>query len=82
VSDEIKYRWQQSVLDAFLAPRDSLATKVNMAEKVVAARLTDPQQPDLDERIALKDALRALQVLLAETKRSPEPADRNREDIA
>lgn len=82
MSDGVKYPWQQSVLDAFLAPRDFLATKINIAERAIAARLTDPQQPDLDERIALKDALRSLQVLLAETKQPSAPADRKREGIA
>jgi len=83
MSDEIRYSWQQSVLDAFLAPRDFLPPKVNIAEQAIAARLTDPQQTDLTERIALNDALRALRVLLQEAKRRPEQReDRKREDIA
>jgi hypothetical protein len=83
MSEEIKYPWQQSVLGAFLAPRDSLPPRVNIAERAIAARLTDPQQTDLAERIALNDALRALRVLLEEAKRRPEQReDRKREDSA
>lgn len=83
MSDEIKFPWQQFVLDAFLAPQNSLPAKINIAEKAIAARLKDEQQPDLDERIALKDALRALRVLLGEAKPKPSrPDDRKREDIA
>lgn len=82
MSDQIKYRWQQSVVDAFLAPHDSLPIKINIAETAIAARLKDQPQPDLEERIALKDALRALQVLIAETKQTSEPDGRKREDIA
>ncbi|PYU23798.1 MAG: hypothetical protein DMG30_10665 [Acidobacteria bacterium] len=83
MSDGIKYPWQQPVLDAFLAPSNSLPLKISIAEGAIAARLTDPQQTDLTERIALNDALRALRVLLEETKRRPEqPEDRKREDIA
>jgi hypothetical protein len=79
MSDEIKYPWQQCVLDAFLALPDSLAAKINIAERVIAARLMDSQQADLDERIALKDALRALKVLCEELRPNPE---RKRQNVA
>jgi hypothetical protein len=83
MSDEVKYPWQQSVVDAFLAPRDSLAMKINIAERIIAARLQDSTQTDLEERIALKDALNALKTLLAETGPRPSrPDDRKREEIA
>jgi hypothetical protein len=81
MGDEIKYPWQQLVLDAFLATRDSLSMKINIAERAIAARLAERQQPDLTERIALDDALRALRVLLGET-RQPAPDTRKSEDIA
>jgi hypothetical protein len=83
MSDATKYPWQQSVLDAFLAPADALPAKIDIAERTIAARLTDPQQPDLPEQIALNDALRVLRVLLAETKPKPaQPQGRKREEIA
>jgi hypothetical protein len=82
MSDQIKYPWQQSVVDAFLAPPDSLAMKINIAERMIAARLQDSKSVDLEERIALQDALHALQVLIAETKETSEPDGRKREDIA
>lgn len=83
MSDGIRYSWQQAVVDAFLAPQDSLVMKINIAEKTIAARLSDSEQPDLEERIALKDALNALKTLLAETGPKPSrPDDRKREDIA
>jgi hypothetical protein len=83
MSNEIKYPWQQTVVDAFLALPDSLPAKINIAERAIAARLMDSQQADLDERIALKDALRALQVLCAELRpESSHTNERKREDVA
>jgi hypothetical protein len=83
MSNEIKYPWQQTVVDAFLALPDSLPAKINIAERAISARLTDPQQADLDERTALKDALRALQVLCAELRpKSSHANERKREDVA
>jgi hypothetical protein len=63
----VKYPWQQDVLDAFLELRpELLCSKINAAERAISARLCDPDPPDLDERIALHDALRSLRVLLDE----------------
>ena len=60
------YPWQQSVLEAFVAPPNSLAVKIAIAERAIATRLVDTDLGE-DERLVIKDALRALRVLLRET---------------
>ena len=83
MGDELKYLWQQAVLDAFVASRDALPVKINIAQRTISARLTDGQEPDLAERVALRDAMRALRVLALETKGKPDEAhDRERKDTA
>jgi hypothetical protein len=69
----LKYPWQQAVLDAFaeLHP-ERLPEKIQVAEKTLAERLTDPQKPGLDEQSTLRDALHALRVFLP----ASEPATR------
>jgi DNA-binding NarL/FixJ family response regulator len=62
------YLWQQVVMDAFAAPRDILPAKINLAERTIAGRLTDSNEPDRDEQRALRAALRALRQLICETK--------------
>jgi hypothetical protein len=60
----LKYPWQQVVLDAFMEMRPRfLPGKINAAERTIAARLADPQQLELDERLALCDALHSLRSL-------------------
>jgi hypothetical protein len=65
MSEGLAYPGQQTVLDAFLAPVESLPGKINIAERAIAVRLVDSNIGE-DERIAVKDALQALRVLLAE----------------
>ncbi len=61
---EVKYPWQQFVMDAFVELRpESLPAKINAAERAISARLCEPNTPDIEERIALRDALRSLRVL-------------------
>jgi hypothetical protein len=60
-----KYPWQYAVIDAFKSPLDSLPGKIKVAEKAIAARLTDANHADIEEQLALKDALQALRDLLA-----------------
>jgi hypothetical protein len=83
MDQKLKYPWQQALLDAFLAPLDSLIVKINVAEKAIAARLRDPIATDHEERLALNDALRTLGVLMREaavhTKR---PQPKKEEDFA
>jgi hypothetical protein len=63
---DLKYPWQQLILDAYLE-FDSvrLPLKVNQAERAVSKRLREPQEPapPVEEQTALYDALRALRVL-------------------
>ena len=63
----IKYRWQRSVLDAFLALPESLPSKINTAERAISVRLMERVEPPVEERLALHDALRALRILIGET---------------
>jgi hypothetical protein len=63
-----KYPWQCAVIDAFRSPLDSLPGKIKVAEKAIAARLTDANHADIEEQLALKDALQGLRVLLAGTR--------------
>jgi hypothetical protein len=77
----LKYPWQQSVVDAFMETRPQLLpAKINAAERAIAARLHDAASPDLNERIALQDALRSLQVLFKELERQRPPGKKS--DIA
>lgn len=63
----VRYPWQQTVLDAFMASPDVLPLKINLAEKAIAGRLNDPQLGNY-ERIALRDPLNVLHVLIAESR--------------
>ena len=64
----VKYPWQQAVLDAFGASAESLPQKINQAQRAIAARQQDPNQPDLFERLAITDALQSLKPLIEETR--------------
>jgi hypothetical protein len=61
---ELKYPWQQFVMDAFMELQpDSLPAKINAAERAISARLCEPNTPDIEESTALRDAPRSLRVL-------------------
>lgn len=75
----MRYPWQELVLAAFAASPESLPAKIATAESAIAARLKDPHQPDIREKLALTDALNALHVLICETVREEQ---RKKEDIA
>jgi hypothetical protein len=78
----VRYPWQQNVLDAFMELRpEFLRSKINAAERAISARLCDPDPPDLDERIALRDALRSLRVLLDEDS-GPRKQSGDKKEIA
>jgi hypothetical protein len=64
----LRYPWQQKVLDASGASRETLSAKIGIAEQAIAARLRDPRKPDAFERLALTDALRALEKPVKEAK--------------
>jgi hypothetical protein len=64
LNPNLKYPWQQAVLDAFNELRSEyLPLKVNAAQQAIAARLVDHTPADLDEQLAIRDALRSLRVL-------------------
>ena len=66
------YPWQRTVADAIKSRPKSLPRKLNIAERAIAERLMDPDQPSTEELQALKRALRSLAILIAET--GPVPA--------
>jgi hypothetical protein len=60
-------------MDAFAASAsDSSPSRIEIAERAIAIRLTDLKAPDRDEQIALNEALRALRQLISETEPSSE----------
>lgn len=81
MSDGVKYPWQQFVVDAYVASPECLPSKINIAHRAIAARLIDRAEPDAEERLALNDALRALSILVDDTRR-PERKEEPQEDIA
>ncbi len=66
--DHMEYPWQQTVVDAFLAPPAELGAKINIAERAITARLKGPEKISPAEHLALEDALRSLRVLIADLK--------------
>ena len=76
-SDGIKYPWQQYVLEAFVATPESLPAKINVAERAIAVRLKERPEPGPKERLALNDALRAMQILIEETRKLRQEPEEN-----
>jgi len=64
---ELKYAWQEVVVEAFLAPPSDLSIKINEAERTISARVRE-SEIDFAERMALDDALRMLRVLTSEAR--------------
>ena len=77
VSDDVKYPWQQYVLEALVAAPESLPAKINVAERAISARFKDAVPADVEESLALHDALRAMRILIKETRklRQQEPEE-------
>jgi hypothetical protein len=74
----LRCAWQQAVVDAFMELRpERLPEKIEIAERTLAERLTDPQQPDLSEQSALRDALQALRVFLPASEAASEAKSRH-----
>ena len=71
LNPNLKYPWQQIVLEAFTELRpECLALKVNAAQKVISARLCNETPTNLDEQLAIRDALQSLRGLLTQTSES------------
>lgn len=64
---ELKYAWQEAVVEAFLASPSDLTVKINEAERAISDRLRE-SEIDFAERMALDDALRMLRVLISEAR--------------
>jgi len=76
--DGLRYPWQEVVRDAFASPADSLPAKINIAERTIAVLLIHRNQIDKPERLALKQALRALRKLISETQPSEQSRDKKK----
>ncbi len=75
----LKYSWQQLVLDAFMEPNPrTIPEKINVAERAISARLTHSEPCDLDEHIALREALLALRRLLHQFVRDEQQLSRTK----
>ena len=77
----LRYPWQEAVVEAFIAPPADLGAKIDEAERIISARINEPQI-DFPERMALDDALRMLRVLISETKAEEAEHSRSRTQIA
>jgi hypothetical protein len=70
----LKYLWEQAVLQAFMEFRaEYVPAKISVAERVIGERLRDHSAEDLEEQLALRDSLQALQRL------APKQAERKQE---
>ena len=64
LDEALEFPWQQTLLDAFIEWRpDHLPGKINAAERAIAARFCAPT--NLNEQIALEDALHTLRLLFS-----------------
>ena len=64
VDGDLKYPWQQFLLEAFMEfDPDRLPVKIDEARRMISARLCDLRPDDVDEQIALSDAMRSLYIL-------------------
>lgn len=75
VKMDLKYRWQQRVLDAFLeSDPKTLLRKIARAEHAISARMLDPTPFERAERTALGKLLPVLRKLLGELAEPAEPS--------
>lgn len=80
LKSQVKYPWQQAVLDAYAEMRSEyLVGKINVAERAISARLCDLTPADVNEQAAIRAALRSLRALLP--KRS-HPKSNDKKEIA
>ena len=64
LDEALEFPWQQTLLDAFMEWRpDYLPRKISAAERAIAVRSCEPT--DLNEQIALGDALHTLHLLFS-----------------
>ena len=66
---DLRYPWQQFVLDAFREPHpENVQLRINVAERAISERLVDPNPFELAERLAIGEALLSLRRLLAQVR--------------
>ena len=69
LKNELRYPWQQLVLDAFREPHlEKALLRINVAERAISERLVDPNPFELAERLAIGEALLSLRRLLAQVR--------------
>jgi hypothetical protein len=72
VNPDVKYPWQEFVVDAFLEIEPQpLQQKVNIAQRAIAQRLRE-NSTDPEEYVALRDGLRALGTLIPKKEHATE----------
>ena len=66
---DLRYPWQQLVLDAFREPHlERALLRINVAERAISERLVDPNPFEVAERLAIGEALLSLRTLLAQMR--------------
>jgi hypothetical protein len=81
-TQRLRYGWQEAVFDAFVElSSERLPEKVHAAKRGIYQRLSDSSQTDVDERIALREALLSLRELSPKDA-LPEPESENKERSA
>ena len=75
---QIKYSWQQVVVEAFLESQPELVqSKVTIAEQAVTQRLLE-NPTDVKEQLALQNALIALRMFTPRKEREEDSGERKR----
>jgi hypothetical protein len=71
------------VLEAFNETRrEFIAFKVGAAQRAISVRLRDKSPADLDEQIAIRNALQSLSVLMPEPERAKSNKDKEKKETA
>ena len=66
---DLRYSWQQFVLDAFREPHlERALLRINVAERAISERLVDRSPFEAAERLAIGEALLSLRSLLAQMR--------------
>jgi hypothetical protein len=68
LAPRLKYPWQQAVFDAVIEYHaDRMRDKITAAERAISGRLLE-RPTDLEELVALREALIAMEMVFPETK--------------
>ena len=81
VEHNVKFPWQQLVQLAFREPHpENVPLRINAAERALSERLVDPAPFEMDERLAIGEALLALRRLLAQVRAGLEEQEPDTEE--